>query len=263
MRGYLAIIRTRFLTLIQYRAAAFAGLCTQIFWGLIYVMIFSAFYKQSSAVTPISLDQAIAFIWICQALLQLVPWNIDKQIQEQVRTGTVAYELIRPLDLYWLWFSRAFAIRTVPTLLRATPLFIIAGSFLGLSAPISWVAGVYFGLSCFFAVLLSSAITTLLMISLFWTISGEGILRLMPNIAILLSGLVVPLPLFPDWMQPFLNVQPFRGVLDIPCRLYTGVISPHDAIFYLAFQLVWTIAFIYLGKFFMNRCQRKLVVQGG
>ena len=39
---------------------------------------------------------------------------------------------------------------------------------------------------------------------------------------ILFAGLIVPLPLFPDWLQPFLYWQPFRGMADVPFHVYSG-----------------------------------------
>ena len=45
MKGYTALVSAHFRTLLQYRAAALAGLGTQLFWGLIRVMIFEAFYS--------------------------------------------------------------------------------------------------------------------------------------------------------------------------------------------------------------------------
>ncbi len=52
--AYCAILSARFRMLLQYRAAAFAGFVTQLFWGLIRVMIFSAFYRSSNAPQPMT-----------------------------------------------------------------------------------------------------------------------------------------------------------------------------------------------------------------
>ena len=49
IRPYAAILGARFRMLLQYRAAAIAGLWTQIFFGLILIMIYEAFYRSSSA----------------------------------------------------------------------------------------------------------------------------------------------------------------------------------------------------------------------
>lgn len=263
MNGYLAIFKIRMKTLLQYRAAALAGIITQIFWGLIQVMIVRAFYAGSHSAEPISLGQTITFIWIGQALLQLLPWNVDKDIEAQIRSGNVAYELLRPFYLYGLWYARAFAMRSIPTLLRCFPVFLLSRCFFGLMAPVSWEASLLFSFSTLLALLLSSAMTTLVIISLFWTVSGEGIQRLLPHITVLFSGMIVPLPLFPTWMQPFLDVQPFRAVMDIPCRLYTGVIPASEGIYYLAFQIAWLLFFILLGQGLIKKAVRQFVIQGG
>lgn len=263
MKAYLAILYARMATLFQYRGAAFAGVATQIFWAIIKTMILTAFYAQAPTSQPISLDQAIAFIWLGQALLALLPWNIDKELEAQVKNGNVSYELVRPINLYCLWYARAFAIRTIPTIMRCIPVLTIAALFFGLLAPISWAAFLAFVVSLIFGSFLSSAITTLVIISLFWTISGEGIQRLMPHVALLLSGLIIPLPLFPEWLQPFLSLQPLRGVIDIPCRLYTGVIPVQDAFYYLGFQLIWILILVGFGRWLMGRALRQFVIQGG
>ena len=92
---------------------------------LLKLMILTAFYAQASVSQPISLAQAITFIWLGQALLALLPWNIDKELEAQVKNGNVSYELVRPINLYCLWYARAFAIRTVPTIMRCVPVFMI------------------------------------------------------------------------------------------------------------------------------------------
>ena len=43
MRPYVAVFRTRFQLLLQYRAAALAGFGTQCWWGAVKVMVFAAF----------------------------------------------------------------------------------------------------------------------------------------------------------------------------------------------------------------------------
>ena len=143
-----------------------------------------------------------------------------------------------------------------------SPLF-VAWLFFGLPLPASGAAGVAFGVSVLIAAFLSSAITTMKLITLFWTLSGEGIQRLLPSVALLFSGMIVPLPLFPGWLQPFLNIQPFRGIIDIPCRFYTGVIPLNEALYYIGFQLFWTLVFVLFGKLLLNKALKHFVVLGG
>ena len=112
-------------------------------------------------------------------------------------------------------------------------------------------------------VLLATAITMLMHISLVWTISGEGFNRMMPGLTAILSGMIVPLPLFPDWMQPFLNWQPFRGLCDVPYRIYTGNIGAADALPEIAQQLGWVVLIVAFGYWLLSVSTKRVVIQGG
>jgi len=263
MKPYLAVLSARFRVLLQYRAAAVAGVGTQLFWGLLRVMIFTAFYASSTAAMPMTLPETITYIWLGQALLLLVPFRGDAEVRQMIRTGNVAYELVRPTDLYWLWYSRAIAQRVAPVILRAVPMFALASLFFGLQRPASLESCVAFAVSIVGSVLLGSAISTFISISLFWTISGEGMARLLYATVWALSGILVPLPFFPDWLQPMLNALPFRGLLDVPLRLYMGHIPAHGFPLLLLHQLAWTVGVILLCRFLVSRSMKKLVIQGG
>lgn len=224
-------------------------------------MIFTALYTQT--IEPLSCIDAISFVWISQILLPLLPWSVDKEVENQIKNGNIAYELARPIDLYQLLFCKSFAIRIAPMVFHTPLLAITAALFFGLGKPLSLDSFLAFLLSVLFGALLSTAITTLITISLFWTLAGDGIGRILPQTALFFSGTALPLPLFPNFLQPFFNVQPFRGVIDIPCRLYTGLIPSSEALFPLCFQLAWTLVFICLGKLLLKCAQKRIVIQGG
>lgn len=265
-RPYAAILSARFRTLLQYRAAAIAGAGTQLFWGLIRMMIFEGFYRSADLIhrpQPMSLAQTVTYIWLGQAMLGILPWNVDPDVRGSIRTGAVAYELLRPVDLYALWYSRAVAQRTAPTLLRSIPIFLIAGLFFGLQAPPSLLSAAAWLLVTAGAILLSAAMSSLLTISLLWTISGEGVTRLVPSLVIALSGMIVPLQLFPEWSQPLVRFLPFAHVVDTPFRVYLGTIPPAQAGLAFAAQLAWTAALALVGRWLVARAARRLVVQGG
>jgi ABC-2 type transport system permease protein len=257
--------------LLQYRAAALAGFGTQLFWGAVRLMILGAFLASNHAASPMSLTQIAAYVWLGQALLGLLPWNVDPELQEKMSTGAVAYELLRPLDLYAFWYARTVAMRTATTFLRMIPMIVVAAIVLPLAGlgdwslrpPASVASGIAFAVSLVATVALASAVTMLMHISLIWTLSGRGVNTLMTGIVIIGSGLVVPLPFFPQWLEGFLYWQPFRGLADTPFRIYSGHIDPHHAVFEIAIQIAWAAVIIALGYARMARARSRVVVQGG
>ncbi len=260
---YRSVLSARFRMLLQYRAAAVAGFGTQLFWGVIRVMIFTAFYRSSTRPQPLSLPDLITYLWLTQAMFALAVWNVDQEIRQMIRTGTVAYEMLRPLDLYGLWFSRALAARIAPTLLRAVPMFLVAGLFLGLRMPPSPASALAWAVATIGAFLLAASLSTLVTISLLYTIAGEGISRFMPSLVYTLSGILVPLPLLPIWAQSVINWLPFRDLVDTPFRLYLGQISPQRMGWILLHQTAWLAILTLLGRALLSRATRRLVVQGG
>ncbi len=262
MRPYAAVLSARFRLLLQYRAAALAGFGTQLFWGLIRMMIFTAFIEHAADRSPMTLQQVVGYIWLGQAFLMLIPFRGDADIEQQIRTGNVAYEMLRPIDLYLYWYCRGLANRIAPTMLRCVPMLVIATLVGWLHWPDARTL-MAFAAAMVGAVLLSSAIGTLMTITFFWTISGQGLNRLVLAVMWVFSGIVVPLPMFPDWLQPVLNALPFRGLQDIPFRLFTGHLPVSQAWHVVLHQLAWTVALVMLGRWLIARASRRLVVQGG
>jgi ABC-2 type transport system permease protein len=271
MSPYLAILSARFRMMLQYRAAAIAGIWTQIFFGLVLIMIYEAFYRSSDAPRPMTFTQIAGYVWLGQALFAMLPWNADGDVRAMVRSGAVAYELCRPIDLYNLWYVRALAWRTAPTLLRAAPLLVFATLVLPmlglgewrLTAPPTFLAALSFVAAIIGALALGCAITALINISLMWTLSGEGVIVIIATAVSFLSGMIIPLPLFPDWAQPILRNLPFAGLVDFPFRVYTGNIAAGEIVGVLARQILWTAALIVLGRRLLARGMRRVVIQGG
>lgn len=268
---YWAVVCARFRVLLEYRAAAFAGFVTQLFWGCIKVMILAAFYENARGPLPMSLSQTISYVWLGQALLGLLPWNLEAELQEKITSGAVAYELLRPVELYSLWYARSVAYRTATTALRCPlmvgfSLLVMPALGLGrwaLQPPPSLASALLFLVSLTITVALAASVMMLMNAALLLTLEGRGLNTIMIGVIILFSGMVAPLPLFPDWLQPVLRYQPLRGLIDVPLRIYSGHIVPRAAATEIGMQLAWTCALVALGRRLLLRASRTLQVQGG
>ena len=271
LRPYVAFFAARFRSQLQYRAAAWAGVGTQVFFGLVSVMVLAAFYRAAGEHAPLTQSQAISYVWLGQALLLILPFRLDPELRDMIKSGDVAYELARPVFLPLSWLVRGFADRTAPVLLRAVPQFIFSMLLLplvgweeiALIAPIEWSVIPWFLLSAFLGSLVAAAIGLISTATMFWTIAGQGTATLVTMVVWVMSGVNVPLPLYPEWLQPAIRVLPFRAMLDTPFQIYLGTITPRDIVPELVLQLVWAIALFVFAWFLIARGARRVVVQGG
>ena len=113
------------------------------------------------------------------------------------------------------------------------------------------------------ALLLSSAVTALMNASLFWTVTGDGVIRLGPVLVLIFSGMTVPLKLLPDWAQTFLFFQPFMGLVDGPAQILAGSMPLARLPLLIGRQWGWTPAFIAAGRLVLRRGLTRLEVAGG
>jgi ABC-2 type transport system permease protein len=267
-RPYLAILSARFSLMLQYRTAALAGLATQCWWGVIKIMVLAAFYR-SNAHQPITLAQAITYVWLGQAFLALLPWQADADIALAAETGNVGYERLRPVDTHAFWLMRALAWRVANTSLRAVPMFALAGfaaPLLGLGEwswkpPASPAAGLLFAVSISLTVLLSSSFTVLINCAVV-ALKTRRAANIAPIFVNALSGMIVPLVLLPKWAQPFLFWQPFAGLVDIPYRIYFGNLVGDAALTGLFAQALWSAVFILAGRAWLARVMDRVDMQG-
>ncbi len=190
--------------MLQYRTAAWAGVATQFWFGAIRVMILAAFYAKAPDASRSAWRRSMTYIWLGQAFLAMIPWAADAEIAAAVESGNVGYERLRPIDTYFLWFARALAWRVANVSLRAGPVFVLAGLILPLTAMADWrwrlpastSAALLFVVSIVLTALLSSAMTVMLNIVV-TAVKTPRVSGFAMGFVNLLSGLIIPLALFP------------------------------------------------------------------
>jgi len=247
----------------QYRGAVLGGLICQVFFGLILVAIYRALYAGKPQ--PIPLSHVTTYVWLQQAFFRML-LATDPELQDKIRTGAIAYDLCRPLDLYGYYYARITAQKLTGSILRALPLLAFASLLpegWGLSLPASVPAlltaltGLALGLLCV------SAMENITMGFTMRTLDPRGMQGMLNLLMMTLSGNILPLTLFPDSWQRAITLLPYAQLLDTPIRLYTGEYSIGAAPGALLIQAGWTLLLIAAGCVFWRTNQRKLVIQGG
>lgn len=266
MIGYLSYFKTRIIAGLQYKTAALAGIMTQIFWGILYCLIYKAFYT-NVVIDDISFKELISYVWLNQAFIALIYISVkDTDILTSIKDGTVAYELARPYKLYNWWYIKILANKISSCALRALPILIL-GFILpypyNLSLPYNFLSFVLFLLTLCLGTLLLCGILMIIHSICFFTINFDGIAGIINSLISLLSGFEIPVPLLPDIVKKLTYYLPFRLIGDLPFRIYSGNISSIDAIWDIILQLIWIVIIIIIGSSLMKKALKKVFIQGG
>lgn len=267
MMAYFSLFKMRLMQGLQYQVAAFAGILTQFFWGIMYIMIYQAFYESTNNPQPITFHQLVIIVWLMQSFLAFIMlWFRDNEIIKLITKGDIAIELCRPIDLYNFWYARLIAQRLSSATLRFFPILIVA-SFLphpyNFTLPDNLLTFLLFIITLFLGLLIVICLSMLIYISMFYTLSGVGSIIIFGVIGEFLAGLIIPIPLMPNTLKKFTYLLPFRYTSDLPFRIYAGNISHEEAIISIFIQIFWIITLFILGKFWIKKALKKVVIQGG
>jgi len=77
------------------------------------------------------------------------------------------------------------------------------------------------------------------------------------------AGMLLPLTLFPQWLETVARALPFASMVQLPIDIYLGTASGSEIVWTLAQQAGWCVALLGLGRVMMASATRKVVVQGG
>lgn len=267
MKMYMSVFCIRFINSLQYRAVGLGSIITRFIWGLMEVLAYLALYRNSNGVFPMEFSQTVSYIWMQQTLIVLFSVVFsDGEIYSAIESGSIAYELVRPMDLYGRWFCQSAANRIAFTILNCLPGLLVAFILpepYRMSLPVNMGQFILFLLSTVLALCVVVMFAMLMYISLFYILSQRGIRIIVTALTTFLSGGVIPLPFFPTSVLAIVKLLPFAAMQNMPLRIYSGNIYGMSALKGIAFQLFWLVALFFIGKLAMCHAQKKVIVQGG
>lgn len=264
LKPYLTAFKLRALLETQYRGAALGGLVTQIAFGLALIFLYEALYR-SGGDTSVPFPQVVTYVWLQQAFFRAL-FSSDAALSEAIMTGSIAYELCRPVDTYFYWYLRNLAQKAVGSFMRAVPMFLFASLLpksLHIAPPQSPGSFLFFLISLALGFACISAIGNIQNGITMHTLDARGVSNIIQMILFFLSGNLIPLTLFPQKWQVLVRYQPFAQALDMPIRLYMGSYPPAEILLSFCIQILWLCLLIALGRMLWRRNLRRVTIQGG
>lgn len=261
VRAFPVLLKTGFLEAVAYRAEMFI-------WVLSTTMplIMMALWTSVARDAPVGRFQGADFVSYFLATFvvrQLTGSWAAWEINFEVRQGTLAMRLLRPISP--LWSYAAENLGALPLrLVVAVPVTLLAVSLVGTRVlppdALGWVA--------FFLALLGGWLITFLANVLLGTLSlfMESSLKVMDvwlAFFFVFSGYLYPVELFPPSLQAVASWLPFRYQIGLPVELMTGMHRGSEMWSLLLRQWLWVAALFGLGQLLWRRGLQRFAAFGG
>ena len=238
---YLTTIRTAVQQQFQYRAATYMYLVGMVAEPVIYLVVWSTIADQSGGmVGGLTAGELAAYyiVWTLVRTMNIVftPYGWEWRIRE----GELSGQLLRPLhpihyDLAW------FAGGKVPWVLFYLPIAVVLTLVFNPTFDVRPLEVAVFAVAVWGAYLIRTFNQTALGLICFWTTRVGALFQLYIALELLLSGRLVPLTLFPEWVQSVAWFLPFRWTFYFPIQTLVGDLTNAELLGGLAMQLFWTV----------------------
>jgi ABC-2 type transport system permease protein len=263
---YAAVAARAFRRYSTYTSATLAGIFTNSVFGVIISFTYVAVWRQNPHAGGYDVSDALTYAWLAQALIMTVGiWGsgVTDEVAERIRTGDVAVDLYRPVSYLGWWLASDLGRSGYHLLTRGVAPTVIGFLLFDLDPPAGPVAAVGFLVAVLLAVVVSFAIRMLVATTAFWLLDQTGLRALMVMFAAFLSGLTVPLVLFPGALRDLVLALPWATFVQVPADIWLGQRSGAAVLSGLAFQAGWAVVLLLACALVLRLADRKVVVHGG
>lgn len=229
----------------------------------IYMMLWKTIYNQKGVAVMAGLSLN-AMIWylVFTEMVTLSRTELHVQVNEDVKSGNIAYLLNKPYNyvLYcFSYFVGEIGMRLMTNGILGTMIgLIFAGaleSFSFVNLPLI-ILSLLMGCAINFFIYLCLALTS------FWIEENSAFFWIYSKLVFTLGGMLIPIELFPDWLQSIARNLPFAYVTYVPARLAVDF-SMGAFLRQFPIQLLYLAVFFGIAMMMYREGAKNLNVNGG
>ena len=206
----------------------------------VVIFLWIAIYGQRSELAGFTIPKLLTYFLLAKVMERMLNTKIFDEIREGVKTGTIANYLLLPINSKYIFMARSLGrMLTQLTLsggvaiiiIALTPYFVAPASLMDLGLAL---------LMLIVGVIMSMLLYIILGAIAFWTVETGNIVWSFTFIVSFISGLVVPLQFFPNWMKVLVTYSPFASLYNLAPSFYLGLVDlPIGSV--ITVQLLWVI----------------------
>lgn len=251
-----------------YKGKFYLFILSKVFSVFITYYLWMAIYQSAngSSLGGFTQNEMITYVFMSFVASGIICISMTQEIGYNVVEGSIAINLIKPIDYRWSLSAKAFGSMiyqfVVPSVFIwiGLELYKVFGLGLAVTSPDRIIL---FLISSMFSFLIYIFFDFCFGMMAFFTTYIFGMTIIKSAVLSFLTGQLIPLSFFPEAIQRVFDFLPFSSMIYVPVMIYLGKYSGQEIVFALLKQIFWVIVIYWVGGIIWKHVTKRLVVLGG
>lgn len=268
IRIYLPFAINELKRQMAYKGAFYLFILISTFGSFISYFLWMAIYNSGNGqpMGGLTKNEMVVYVFMTYVTSSIVTISISEWVSDDVVKGTVAMNLIKPIDYRMSLIARALGNMTyrffAPGMFVWIGLEIYKVNFLGMELVSPQIFLAYVA-SCVMSFMIFVLFDFCFGMIAFFTTYIFGMQMAKEAILSFLTGQLIPLTFFPEVIQGVLDLLPFASMIYTPVMIYLGKYQGTALAYQMGKQAVWVLLLYLFGNLIWRQVTKRLVVLGG
>ena len=268
LRTYLPFASNEMKRNFAYKGSFYLFIVSSLFGVFINYYLWMAIYgsSENSVMGGLTQNEMVVYVFMSYIVTNVVSISIAGEIGTNVVDGSIAINLIKPMNYRSSLIARAAG--------RMIYQFVIPSLFIWIGVEVYRVFGlglkvtspdrmIFFLVSCILSFCIYVLFDFCFGMVAFYTTYIFGLNLIKQAVLSFLTGQLIPLTFFPQVIQNVFNFLPFSSMNYVPVMIYLGKYSQRGLLLVLGRQLLWVVVLYVAGELIWRQVTRRLIVLGG
>ncbi len=257
-------LKNQLKCLIKYRMTFWASIFNILIKLVAMGMVWKAVYGQQGNLIQYSEKQMLIYSTVSIALAQCMTWWDGPHMYalNSIKKGTIIFDITRPVNFMYQLFCRGSSVFFINIIIYFLPTIFLGNLIFDLHMNFS-LHIILFLISIILGYLILFGFQMLLSLVSVITLELDGVLLFFHAVMIILSCEIVPLEMYPMFLQKLVSYFPFKYIFYFPLVVISERIDLYFFVNNLMVEVMWILAIYVFGIFFWSRIRKFICIQGG
>ncbi|MCR5774130.1 MAG: ABC-2 family transporter protein [Lachnospiraceae bacterium] len=263
MKKYFYVIKTQIIKSLTYEFNVYGNIIMQTIIMITSAYFWRALYKDRGMVGDVDVDSMLTYVILSSLLSVLFITNVERRIEMSVEKGTVATDMMKPINVFGVYFAEDIGNIIALALQNMLPILLIGSLMIRVPVMKDIHDLPFFIISVVQSFLINWLVAALFGMIAFSAVNIDALIQVKKHLLRLLSGSIIPIWFFPGSISKILGALPFVYIYQLPVSIYIGKVDRAQQLGQLGIQFIWLVILSVIFLHAQNRVTSKVMIQGG